>query len=165
MKQKCIVNLVVEKGIEISQVQDWINEKITNSKEVEIKLYNAELIFDGSLNSFLGDLDVLSPAGLSKVELKKLFKSRPWFIHQFSLKNQPSDKGEIYMTKKTAQCAIPKQYHVIDDTELNQLMANFPTKIAKEIAQESTGYVCSDDLDDLEDDKYYHFSFRRLGWR
>lgn len=87
MHQKCTVNIAIEKRFEISQVQDWINEKIKNSKIIEMRLYNTELIFDGTLNTFFGDIDVLSSEMISKDELNKLFKVPPYFIHRFALNN------------------------------------------------------------------------------
>ena len=128
MQQRCIVNIAIEKGFEISQVQDWVNEKIKNSKVTEIRLYNTELIFDGSFDVFLGDIDVLSDEGVTKAELNKLFRSHPYFIHQFYIKNYKSTTGGDSMTKKNSLGAVAKRPHIIDETELNQLMANFSKK-------------------------------------
>jgi hypothetical protein len=151
MQQKCLVNIAIEKGFKISQVQDWVNEKITNSKVTKIKLYNTELIFDGSFDTFLGDIDVFSAEGISKAELNELFRLRPYFIHQFFIKNFKSTNGGIFMTKKNSLTAVAKRPHIIDETELNQLIANFSKKnITSNTSKKHDKFSSSNDLDNDE---------------
>jgi hypothetical protein len=144
MQQKGTVNITIEKGFEIYQVQNWINEKIKDGEVTEMKIYNTELIFDGSLNTFLGDIDVLSPAGVSKDKLNKLFRSHPYWIQQFVLNNFKPERGGIFMAEKSTLDASSKHPHIIDETKLNQLMANFSKKNADQIAEKSRDSISSD---------------------
>lgn len=101
MQQKGTVNITIEKRFTIYQVQGWINEKIKDSEVTEMKLYNTELIFDGSLDTFFGDIDVLSPEGVSTDELNKLFRSHPYWIQQFVFNNLKPDRGGLFINRRS----------------------------------------------------------------
>ena len=86
MKQVMMVTLEIDKGIKFPTVMDWMNEKILGSKVTEVSIENTDLIFYGALNTFLGELTILSTALISIDELKHLFSPQPHFIHQLKFK-------------------------------------------------------------------------------
>ena len=82
MKQTFRMNIEIDKEYPIPQVSDWMNDTIKGSKVNEVRIYNLDLIFDGTLDAYLGEIDVFSSEGVSKEELTQLFKSHPPFIHR-----------------------------------------------------------------------------------
>lgn len=86
MKQKMMATLELDKGIAFSTVVDWMNEKILGTKVTEVNIQNTDLIFDGTLDTFLGELTIVSTDTVSIDELKHLFNPHPHFIHQLKFK-------------------------------------------------------------------------------
>jgi len=86
MKQVIMVTLEIDKEIEISTVVDWMNKKNSSSKVTEVSIQNTDLIFCGTLNTFLGEATIVSTEVVSIDELKHLFNSHPHFIHQLKFK-------------------------------------------------------------------------------
>ena len=86
MKQVMMVTLEIDKEIEISTVVDWLNEKISGSKVTKVSIQNTDLIFCGTLNTFLGETTIVSTEVVSIDELKHLFNPHPHFIHQLNFK-------------------------------------------------------------------------------
>lgn len=88
MKQVMMVTVEINKEIRIPAVVAWMNEKIVGSKITEVSIENTEIIFCGALNTFLGDLVIVSTEVISIDELKHLFNHRPHFIHQLIFKSR-----------------------------------------------------------------------------
>jgi len=88
MKQILMVTVELDKGIRIPTVVAWMNEKILGSKITEISIENTDFIFCGALNTFLGDLIIVSTETVSIDELKRLFNAHPHFIHQLTFKTR-----------------------------------------------------------------------------
>jgi len=86
MTQAMMVTFEIDKGIEISTVVDWMNKKILGSIITEVSIKNADLIFYGTLDTFLGEFAIVSTEVVSIDELKHLFSPRPHFIHQLKFK-------------------------------------------------------------------------------
>lgn len=61
-----------------------MNDKVKGSKLHEVIIYNMDLLFDGTLDLYLGEIDVFSSEGVSMEELKQFFKSHPSFIHSIA---------------------------------------------------------------------------------
>ena len=87
MKQVMMATLEIDKGINFSTVVDWMNKKILGSKVTEVSIENTDLIFDGTLDTFLGEFKINSAVVVSIDELKHLFSPHPHFIHQLNFKN------------------------------------------------------------------------------
>jgi len=86
MKQIMMVTLEINKGIRIPTIVDWMNEKISGSKVTEVSIHNTDLIFCGTLNTYLGEITIVTTEAVSIDELKHLFKDHPNFIHQLNFK-------------------------------------------------------------------------------
>lgn len=86
MTQVMMVTFEIDKEVQIPTVVDWMNEKILGSKVTEVSITNTDLIFYGALNTFLGELTIVSTEVVSIDELKHLFSPRPHFIHQLTFK-------------------------------------------------------------------------------
>lgn len=88
MKQVMMVTLEIDKGVKFPTIVDWMNEKILGSKVTEISIRNIDLIYDGALNTFLGEMTVVSTDLVSIDELKHIFSRHPHFIHKIKLKSR-----------------------------------------------------------------------------
>jgi len=86
LKQMLMVTLEINKEIDLSTFVAWMNKKISGSKITEVSIKNTDLIFYGALNTFLGEMTILSTEAVSIDELKHLFKPYPYFIHQLKFK-------------------------------------------------------------------------------
>lgn len=86
MQQVMMITLEIDKRIKFSTVVDWMNEKISGSKVTEVSIRNIDLIYCGTLNTFFGEIIILSTEVISIDELKHLFSPRPHFIHQLKFK-------------------------------------------------------------------------------
>ncbi len=86
MTQVMMVTFEIDKEVTIPTVVDWMNEKILDSKVTEVSIKNTDLIFYGALNTFLGELAIVSTEVVSIDELKHLFSPHPHFIHQLKFK-------------------------------------------------------------------------------
>ena len=86
MKQVMMVTLEINKGIRIPTVVDWMNEKILGSRVTEVSIQNTDLIYCGTLNTYLGESIIVSTEVVSIDELKHLFRPHPHFIHQLKFK-------------------------------------------------------------------------------
>ena len=63
-----------------------MNEKVLGSKVTEVSIHNTDLIYCGALNTYLGEITIISTDVVSIDELKQLFSSHPHFIHQLKFK-------------------------------------------------------------------------------
>lgn len=89
MLQTMMATLEIDKEVEISTtVANWMSEKIIGSKIAEISIKNTELIFCGTLNTFLAEVVILSTEVVSIDELKHLLNPYPHFIHRLTFKNR-----------------------------------------------------------------------------
>ena len=86
MKQIFMVTLDIEKAIKISSVVDWMKEKIVGTKITEVSIENTDLIFYGTLNSYLGEIIIVSTEAVSINELKHIFTPHPHFVHELTFK-------------------------------------------------------------------------------
>jgi|GEM_PF-3499927 len=86
MKQILMVTVEIDKGVRIPAVVDWMNEKVLGSKVTQVSIENTDLIFCGTLNTYLGEIIVVSTETVSINELIHLFSPRPHFIHQLTFK-------------------------------------------------------------------------------
>ncbi len=88
MKQTMLLTLEIDKDVTILKVLDWMKETIRGSTVSEITMKDMDLIFCGALNTFLGEVNVISTAAVSPDQLQQLFSSHPYFIHQIKFKNR-----------------------------------------------------------------------------
>jgi hypothetical protein len=86
MKQTMLLTLEIDKEVTMSKVLDWMKETIQGSKVSEITMRDMDLIFCGTLNTFLGEVNVVSTEAISPDQLERLFSLRPYFIHQIKFK-------------------------------------------------------------------------------
>lgn len=89
MIQVLMVTFEIDKEIELPAVVNWMNEKIPGSKITKVSIKNTDLIFCGTLNTFLGEITIISTEAISIDELEHLFSSHPHFIHQLTFKVRP----------------------------------------------------------------------------
>jgi len=85
-KQMMLVTLEINKEIDLSTVVHWMNEKVSGSKIIEVRIQNTDLIFYGALNTFLGEMTILLTEAVNIDELTHLFRPYPYFIHQLKFK-------------------------------------------------------------------------------
>jgi hypothetical protein len=86
MTQEMMVTLEIDKEVMIPTVVDWMNEKLLGSKVTKVSITNTDWIFCGALNTFLGEVSIVSTEVVSIDELKHLFSPHPHFIHQLTFK-------------------------------------------------------------------------------
>ncbi len=86
MKQTMLLTLEIDQNATILKVLEWMKEKIRGSRVTEVKMKDMDLIYCGSLNTFLGEVIILSTAAISPDQLKYLFSPHPYFIHQIKFK-------------------------------------------------------------------------------
>jgi hypothetical protein len=88
LKQTMLLTLELDKEVAITKAEDWMKEKILGSTVTEVTIKNMDLIYCGSLNTFLGEIEILSTVAISPDQLKRLFSSHPYFIHQIKFKDR-----------------------------------------------------------------------------
>jgi hypothetical protein len=88
MKQIRLIIVEIEKNIRISVVEHWMNQKIVGSTIQHVHIQNLDLIYYGTLNTYLGEITINSGTPVSIHDLKSVFKSHPYFIHQLQFKNR-----------------------------------------------------------------------------
>lgn len=86
MTQEMMVTFEIDKEVTIPSVENWMNEKIIGSMVTQVSIKNTDLIFCGSLNTFLGEFTIVSMEVISVDKLKHLFSPLPHFIHQLKFK-------------------------------------------------------------------------------
>ena len=86
MKQVLMVTLEIDKGTKIPTVVDWMNEKILGSKITKVSIENIDLLFCGTLNTYLGEVSIDSTEMITIDELTHLFSIHPHYIHQLKFK-------------------------------------------------------------------------------
>ena len=88
MKQILMVTLEIDKEIKIPTVVNWMNKKILGSNITEVSIENTDLIFYGTLNTFLGESTIVSTESVNIDVLNRLFSPHPHYIHQLKFKIQ-----------------------------------------------------------------------------
>jgi ATP-dependent protease Clp ATPase subunit len=89
MKQTMLLTLELDKEVAITKAVDWMKEKILDSMITEITIKDMDLIYCGALNTFLGEIEILTTTeAMSPDQLKRLFSPHPCFIHQIKFKDR-----------------------------------------------------------------------------
>lgn len=86
MKQTMLLTLEIDQNTSILNVLEWMKETIQGSRVTEVSMKDMDLIYWGTLNTFLGEFIIHSTAVISPDQLKHLFSPRPHFIHQMKFK-------------------------------------------------------------------------------
>ena len=86
MKQVMMATLEIDKEINFPTIMDWMKEKISGSKVTDVSIQNTDLIFYGTLNTFLGEITIVSSEMISIDELNHLFSPHPHFVHELKFK-------------------------------------------------------------------------------